>query len=133
MRIVTQSSISVGARFGVKQFNELPDWTCYLLSDDFPVDEQAVAKTLDKPGTAELLTQLRAAFAEVSAWDHDSLDKTLRALAERLQVKVGALVHPCRVAVSGKTVGPSLFHMLAVLGKERVLKRLDHAIKHLCV
>lgn len=117
----------------VKQLTELSDWTCFLLSDDFPFDDAAVEKTLKKPGTAELLTQLRTAFGEVATWDHDSLDKALRGLAERLQVKVGALVHPCRVAVSGKTVGPSLFHMLAVLGKDRVLKRLDHAIKHLCV
>jgi glutamyl-tRNA synthetase len=116
----------------VKQFNDLPNWTRYLLSDDFPVDNEAVEKTLKQPNVEDLLTKLRTAFANTATWGHDSLDKALRALAEELKVKPGALVHPCRVAVSGKTVGPSLFHMLAVLGKDRVLKRLDHAIQHLC-
>ena len=116
----------------VKQFDDLPNWTRYLLSDEFPFDQEAVAKTLKQPGVADLLGKLHAMFATVSTWDHDSLDKALRALAEELKVKVGVLVHPCRVAVSGKTVGPSLFHMLAVLGRDRVLKRLDYAIQHLC-
>jgi glutamyl/glutaminyl-tRNA synthetase len=117
----------------VKQFNELPAWTCYLLSDEFPLDAQAVASTLKQPGVADLLGQLKTRFADLATWDHDSLDKALRVLAEELKVKVGALVHPCRVAVSGRTFGPSLFHMLAVLGKDRVQRRLDHAIQHLCV
>ena len=117
----------------VKQFNDLPNWTRYLLTDDFPFDAEAVASTLKQPNAADLLSRLRVAFVNAAAWDHDSLDKTLRILAKELNLKAGALVHPCRVAVSGKTVGPSLFHMLAVLGKDRVLKRLDHAIQHLCI
>jgi len=39
-------------------------------------------------------------------------------------VKAGQLIHPCRVAISGQTVGPSLYHMLEVLGRGRVLGRL---------
>jgi len=116
----------------VKQCDELPNWTVYLLSDEFPYDPEAVAKTLKQPGVADLLGKIRAVYTNVPSWEHDSLDKSLRALAEERKVKVGVLVHPCRVAVSGKTEGPSLFHMLAVLGKDRVLRRLDYAIQHLC-
>jgi glutamyl-tRNA synthetase len=39
-------------------------------------------------------------------------------------LKTGELIHPCRVAVSGKSAGPSLYHMLEVLGCDRVLERL---------
>jgi glutamyl/glutaminyl-tRNA synthetase len=42
-----------------------------------------------------------------------------------------ALVHPARVAVSGRSVGPSLYHMLEVMGKERVLARFDRMIAQL--
>jgi len=42
-------------------------------------------------------------------------------------VKVGALVHPTRLAVTGKTSGPSLYHLLEVLGREKVLGRLEQA------
>jgi glutamyl-tRNA synthetase len=42
-------------------------------------------------------------------------------------VKVGAIVHPTRFAVTGSNAGPSLYHLLEVLGKEKVLGRLDRA------
>jgi glutamyl/glutaminyl-tRNA synthetase len=51
----------------------------------------------------------------------------LRALAQESGVKAAALIHPCRVAVSGKAGGPSLFHLLEVLGRDRVLNRLATA------
>jgi glutamyl-tRNA synthetase len=44
-------------------------------------------------------------------------------------VKAGALVHPCRLAVTGKTSGPSLYHLLEVLGKEKVMQRIDRAMQ----
>jgi glutamyl/glutaminyl-tRNA synthetase len=43
-------------------------------------------------------------------------------------VKADALVHPCRLAVTGKTSGPSLYHLLQVLGKERVIARIEMAL-----
>jgi glutamyl-tRNA synthetase len=41
---------------------------------------------------------------------------------------VGALVHPVRLACTGRSVGPSLYHLMEVLGRERVLARLDRAL-----
>ena len=52
-------------------------------------------------------------------------------LAQKLGCKTGDCVHPARVAVSGRTVGPSLYHMLEVMGKERVLKRFDRMLAKL--
>ena len=43
-------------------------------------------------------------------------------------MKTGVLVHPTRLACTGKTAGPSLYHLLEVLGKERVLARLERAL-----
>jgi hypothetical protein len=43
-------------------------------------------------------------------------------------VKAGVLVHPCRLAVTGKTSGPSLYHLLEVLGKEKVMARIERAL-----
>jgi hypothetical protein len=45
-----------------------------------------------------------------------------------LGVKAGVLVHPCRLAVTGKTSGLSLYHPLQVLGKERLMARIDKAL-----
>jgi glutamyl-tRNA synthetase len=78
------------------------------------------------PETSMRLLRLRATFAELSAFDAAALERTLKEVAAELGVKAGALVHPVRMAMTGKTIGPSLYHLLQVLGKEQVLDRLDH-------
>src|SRR5258707_8172299 len=55
------------------------------------------------------------------------IESTLKALVQKLDCKTGDLVHPARVAVSGRSVGPSLYHMLEVMGKARVLTRFGRA------
>jgi glutamyl-tRNA synthetase len=113
----------------IRLFSDLPAWTSFFFTEEFPYQPEAVAQTLKQPGAAERLQKLRARFATVAPFDHDALEATLKTLASELGVKTGALIHPCRVAVSGRTVGPSLFHMLAVMGRDRVLARLDRAIQ----
>ena len=62
------------------------------------------------------------------AHDAASLEATLKATAANLGVKVGALVHPTRLAVTGSNAGPSLYHLLEILGKEKVLARIERAL-----
>jgi len=56
------------------------------------------------------------------------VEATLKATATTCGVKVGALVRPTRLAVTGSNVGPSLYHLLEILGKEKVLARIDRAL-----
>jgi glutamyl-tRNA synthetase len=55
------------------------------------------------------------------------LEKTLKEVSMKLGVKAGVLVHPVRLACTGKTAGPSLYHLLEVLGKDKVMKRVQRA------
>ena len=77
------------------------------------------------------MSALRDEFAKIGKWDLETLESTLKSLAQKLGCKTGDLVHPARVAVSGRSVGPSLYHMLEVMGKERVLARFDRMISQL--
>jgi glutamyl/glutaminyl-tRNA synthetase len=52
----------------------------------------------------------------------------LKALAEKLDVKIRALVMPARCACTGVKIGPSLYDLMAVLGRDRVLERFDAAL-----
>jgi len=61
-------------------------------------------------------------------FDATQIEATFKATAGELGVKVGALVHPARLAVTGSNAGPSLYHLLEVLGKEKVLARIDRAL-----
>jgi glutamyl-tRNA synthetase len=111
----------------VKLLKELPSWTVYFFSDDYPFDPESVKKSCSDPHTSERLTKLAGKFGGTSPWDAASLELALKALATEMGVKTGELIHPCRVAVSGKSAGPSLYHMLEVLGRDRVLVRLQRA------
>jgi glutamyl-tRNA synthetase len=111
----------------IKLLKELPDWINYFFTDDYPFDPEAVKKSCSAPQTGERLTKLADKFAPVASWDAAGLEAALKALATELGVKTGELIHPCRVAVSGKSAGPSLYHMLEVLGRDRVLVRLRRA------
>jgi glutamyl-tRNA synthetase len=111
----------------IKLLKELPDWTNYFFADDYPFDLEAVKKSCSVPQTSERLTKLADKFENFTSLDAASLEVALKALAAELGVKTGELIHPCRVAVSGKSAGPSLYHMLEVLGRDRVLARLRRA------
>jgi glutamyl-tRNA synthetase len=109
----------------VKLFKDIPDWIGYFFTEEFPFDPEAVEKTLKKPGALDRLNQLRDKYAQVEDWSATNLETTLKQLGVEIGVKIGELVHPARVAVSGRSIGPSLYDMLEVMGKTRVLQRMD--------
>jgi glutamyl-tRNA synthetase len=108
----------------LKLLRELPDKTGYFFGDDYAFDPAAVEKSCRAPGTAARLGQLADRFAAVAGWDAAGLEAALKALAAERGVKTGELIHPCRIATSGQGAGPSLYHLLEVLGRDRVLARL---------
>jgi glutamyl-tRNA synthetase len=62
--------------------------------------------------------------------DKTIIEQEFRKVAEKLGIKAGDLVHPVRVALTGMKVGPGLFETMEVLGKERVIRRLDRLLSH---
>jgi glutamyl-tRNA synthetase len=74
------------------------------------------------------LLAVREAFAALDKFDAAELEATLKATAARLGIKPAALIHPTRLAVTGSNAGPSLYHLLEILGKEKVLARIDQAL-----
>jgi glutamyl-tRNA synthetase len=97
---------------------------CYF-SDDYPVDPDAVKKNLQKdPRTVEYLGRLADVFAAVDPWEEAGLETALRKLADDLGVKAALLINGARTLVTGQSVGPSMFHVLMTLGRERTVDRL---------
>jgi glutamyl-tRNA synthetase len=76
---------------------------------------------------AEHLLAFDTALAALETFDVVSTEMALRAVAEARGVKAGALIHAVRVAVTGKTVSPGLFEVLALLGRSRVRARIAEA------
>ncbi|HEX5324540.1 MAG TPA: glutamate--tRNA ligase [Capsulimonadaceae bacterium] len=106
---------------------ELADF--FLLPDDkYPFDENTKQKWFTVPGMAQRLAWVRDHLAKLVNFDHDSIEQVVRAASEHFGVKGGDVIHPVRLAVSGRPKGPGLFEMMAVLGPERVQRRLERAI-----
>ena len=115
----------------IKLFKDVPEWTSYFFTENYEFDSEAVKKVFDKSEAVSRLKALHEEFAKVDKWDFQTLESALKSLAQKLGCKTGDLVHPARVAVSGRAIGPSLYHMLEVMGKERVLKRFDRMLAKL--
>ncbi|MGA1194114.1 MAG: glutamate--tRNA ligase [Kiritimatiellia bacterium] len=100
----------------------------YFFRDDYPVDADAAQKRL---GDAEAKARLQAMmerFAALESFNAEPLEAALRLLADELGIKPADLIHPVRIAVSGQPGGPSLFHLLEVIGRDRVLARMARAV-----
>lgn len=111
----------------VKHLSDVPDWIGFLFTEDFAFDPEAVAKSLAKPGAGDRLKALLDALADLKEWSHPVIEAKLKETAVALGVKTGEMVHPARVAVSGRSVGPGLYEMFEVLGKDRTLARFERA------
>lgn len=112
----------------VKHLSDVPDWIGFLFREDFEFDPEAVAKCLAKPGAGDRLKALGAALSSLDTWTHPEIESRLKETAQAMGVKAGELVHPARVAVSGRSVGPGLYEMFVVLGRDRTLARFEKAV-----
>jgi glutamyl-tRNA synthetase len=138
--VVTEAGLPVGDDFSVlakmvkekvRLLSELPDAVRFLLEDEFAYDVAAVDKVKSNAQAAASLTAMTAHFSAVAEWSSDAAKEAIAATASELGVKAGQLMFPLRVALSGKSGGPDLGEMLAYLGRERSVSRLQRFIPEL--
>jgi glutamyl-tRNA synthetase len=99
----------------------------YFFVDKFEYEEKGVNKHF-KPESAGYLKEWLETIASLDRFDMDKMEAALRGLAEELDIKPAALIHPTRLALTGTTKGPSLFDVMELLGKQECMKRLERAI-----
>jgi glutamyl-tRNA synthetase len=110
----------------INTFEELPPYCGFYFTDNLNYNPEGVAKHFI-PENKPKLKSVRDAFAALGNFTATEIEAALKATATKLGVKVGALIHPTRLAVTGSNIGPSLYHLLEILGKEKVLARIDRA------
>ena len=113
----------------IKTFSELPGYAGFYFRDELAYDAEAVKKSF-VPENKSRLQKVRDAFARAEPFDAATLETTLKSTAIELGVKAGVLVHPVRLAVTGNPSGPSLYHLLEVIGKKEALPRIERALSH---
>lgn len=100
-----------------------------FFSDDFDFDEAAVKKNLLKdPNLKQLLPALAERLASVEPFTAETVEVALRAFAEEAGVKAGLLINASRTMLTGQAVGPSMFKLFEVLGRNRSVERLKSGV-----
>jgi glutamyl-tRNA synthetase len=104
----------------IETLNQFPDYVRFLF-------EEVEAEPALVDGSAPLLEEAETALADVEPFDAETIERELRGLAERLELKPREAFQPIRAAVTGSKVSPGLFESIELLGRERSLDRLRAA------
>ena len=117
----------------MKRLTEIVDSSQYFFSDEIEYEEKPVRKFVAKPDVKENLTELRGKIAEVSEenFTPEILEKIVADYLEESEQPMKKVVHPLRVAVTGRSASPGIFETIAAIGKEKVLKRIDYTVENL--
>ncbi|MFZ3090370.1 MAG: glutamate--tRNA ligase [Nitrospirota bacterium] len=106
---------------------ELANSARYFLTDDIKWDEKAVQKFLT-PENKLILKELIERLKKVEPFNHAEIEKSFNELKDEKGLKLGQIAQPVRVAITGSTVSPGIFEVIEIIGKERIIKRLERAI-----
>ncbi|MFA5057090.1 MAG: glutamate--tRNA ligase family protein [Opitutaceae bacterium] len=109
----------------IKAVEELPAYTAYFFAEDFPVDPKVRDKVMAKGDPKTRLRELAAALATADFSSDTILEEAIKATAAKSGLGFGDYQAVARLAVSGTNVGPGITGMFRVLGRERVLRRIE--------
>jgi glutamyl-tRNA synthetase len=114
----------------IKVAGDILDYRDFFTPDEqLPYDEKAFDKHIRKPPEAAgLLRKIRQRLAEAAAFDAASLERLVGQFVEAEGIKLGQIVQALRVALTGKGASFGAFDILAILGKQRCLARIDRAL-----
>jgi len=115
-----------------KTLTEVPDLVQFFFAGELDHDtDLLIGKNMTPESTVRALSVAQQRLGQLEVFDAESLEALLRPLAVELELKTGQLFGALRTAVTGRTAAPPLFQTMAVLGKERCLKRIETALDRL--
>jgi glutamyl-tRNA synthetase len=112
----------------MKVLSDVVELTGFFFAEEPPYDEKGVRKFLSNEHVPALLTSLADGLEQLSEFTLESVESAVRTAGDALGISGGHVIHPVRMAVTGRTTGPGLFETIVVLGKSRVLTRLRRTL-----
>lgn len=112
---------------------EVAEGMGYFFTNNFEYDQKGVEKYFSVDGALDTLEKVLQLIKTAESFDKDELEKLYRAYAESQGIKVGQLIHPTRLALTGRTVTPGLFEVMELIGREECISRIQKAIDYIQV
>jgi glutamyl-tRNA synthetase len=112
----------------VALLSEVPTMVDFLFLADAPIDSAAFDKAFSAEWARTSLRSMREQFA-TGTWNAEALKSIVESIGAAIDVKLGKLQAPLRVATTGRSVGPPLFESLEILGRDETLRRIDAALQ----
>lgn len=118
------NSVKEKARY----INDFPDLTDFYFNDVKEYDEKGMKKFINAQ-RVEYLKELNEQMGTLDMFTEHKIEDLYRAYAEEKELKAADVIHPTRLALTGRTVGPSLFELMEILGRDTVIDRLTKFIQ----
>lgn len=100
----------------------------YFFKDDFEYDPKGIDKYFKTGNAKRILEALKERLGKVDPFKKASIEPVFKGLAQELNVKLGEVIHPCRLALTGRIESPPMYDVVEILGKEKVSERLSKAL-----
>ncbi len=100
----------------------------YYIAEDVVFDEKAKNKFLNE-NSKSLLLELKEGIVSMGDFSVESIEALFKSIVEKHEMKLGKLAQPVRVALTGGTQSPGIFEVIEVMGKDKVIRRLDKAVE----
>lgn len=112
---------------------EIADASSYFFSDKYNYDEKGVEKYFSSQSIGAHMKELLARLKKVEPFDKEAIEGVYRGYAEEAGIKAGEIIHPTRLALTGRTVSPGLFEIMEIMGRDECVKRMSRIIQKLAM
>jgi glutamyl-tRNA synthetase len=121
----------VSAIYGerLRTLAQFPADSAWAFRERVEYEPEAVEKHLKKDSVPGILSSLAERLSTIEPFREDSAEEALRGLATEMGLSAGKLIHPSRVALTGRSASPGIFEVMTVLGKDETVRRLKEAGK----
>jgi len=113
-----------------KTLDDMAQQALFYFADDIDYEEKAAKKFL-KPTVLEALRLLETQLEIIEDFTEENLENAFKAVMDQTGLKLGKIAQPVRVALTGKTASPGIFEVTAIIGKDKVISRLQKAIRYI--
>jgi glutamyl-tRNA synthetase len=113
-----------------KTLDDMAEQALFYFADDVSYEQKAAKKFL-KPAAVEALRLLVDQLDKLEDFSEENLETAFKAVMDQTGLKLGKIAQPVRVALTGKTASPGIFEVTAIIGKDKVMSRLQKAIRYI--